>query len=48
VYHLQVELIVFVELAQIVRIDQLSCPLVARSDAIVKVAEPDNSFVIFD
>ena len=48
VYHLQIELVIFVELAQIVRIDQLSRPLIACSDAVVEVAKPDYSFVVFD
>jgi hypothetical protein len=48
VYHLEIELVVFVKLAQIVRIDQLSRPLVARPDAVIEIAEPDHSFVVFD
>jgi hypothetical protein len=47
-YHLQIELVILVKLAQVVRIDQLSCPLVARPNAVIEIAEPNHSFVIFD
>jgi hypothetical protein len=46
--HLQVELVVFIEFSQVVRVDQLSCSLIACADAIVEITCPDNCFVVFD
>ena len=47
-YHLQVELVVFIEFSKVTLGQSIVDPLIGQPYAVIKVAKPYNSIVVFD